>query len=114
MSNAMLKNDSQQVNSSGMLQARFWDDTNYQNLIWEHYYEYNCPQFPGIIGNVDLSMAGVNDRFESGSVWYTGGCEFMRVYKDSNHQGTNSQIRGYTDDFTFVLNNEISSYTLYR
>lgn len=97
------------------LMARFWDNKNFSSLLWEHYYEYICPQQPGHIGNVNLAMAGVDNRFESANAYgYSGYCETTIMYKYANLSGTSYQCGGGGCSDLGLLNNDVTSYKLFR
>ena len=97
------------------LMARFWDNKNFSSLLWEHYYEYICPQQPGHIGNVNLAMAGVDNRFESANAYgYSGYCETTIMYKYVNLSGTSYRCGGGGCSDLGLLNNDVTSYKLFR
>lgn len=112
---ALTKGADSEAASSSYLMARFWDNKNFSTLLWEHYHDRLCPVQPGHIGNLNLAMAGVDNRFESANAYgYEGFCEVALMYSNANHTGTSYQCGGMGCGDLGGLNNDVSSYKLYR
>lgn len=111
---AFTKESNSEAASGSYLMARFWDNKNFTMLIWEHYHDSICPTVPSI-GNVNLAMAGVDNRFESANAYgYDGFCEVALMYSGANHTGASYQCGGMGCGDLVGLNNDVSSYKLYR
>lgn len=98
--------------TSNYLMGRFYDNQNYVNLIWEHWYTQPCPKWPIHIGNLNLADAGIDNRIESATVTHDGLCARGDLFRDPNHGGP--YLACFNCTTLSTLNNQISSYRLYR